>query len=162
MIYVGTFSKVLFPALGIGYLILPPVLVSAFEAVRSFINVHPPILEQMVLTDFIVEGHFMRHLRRMRGLHSERRAALLQTAREIPLDIHPPEAGLHCVGWLPEGIDELSLVRAAAAQGIDLVPVSNFSIEPLRRKGIILGYAEYNAEQIKDGMRRLAVALRSL
>ena len=104
----------------------------------------------------------MRHLRRMRGLYSERRAALLQTAREIPLDIHPPEAGLHCVGWLPEGIDELSLVRAAAAQGIDLVPVSNFSIEPLRRKGVILGYAEYNPEQIKDGMRRLAVALRSL
>ena len=162
VIYVGTFSKVLFPALGIGYLILPPVLVSAFESARSFINVHPPILEQMVLTDFIVEGHFMRHLRRMRNLYSERRAALLQTAREIPLDIHPPDAGLHCVGWLPDGVDELSLVRAAAAQGIDLVPVSNFSIEPLRRKGIILGYAEYNPEQIKDGMRRLAVALRSI
>jgi GntR family transcriptional regulator/MocR family aminotransferase len=162
VIYVGTFSKMLFPALGIGYLILPPALVRAFEAVRSFINVHPPILEQMVLTDFIVEGHFIRHLRRMRSLYAERRAALLEAARAIPLDIHPPEAGLHCVGWLPEGIDELVLVRAATAQGVDLVPVSNFSIEPLRRKGVILGYAEYNAEQIQDGMRRLAVALHSI
>lgn len=162
VIYVGTFSKVLFPALGIGYLILPPALVNAFEAVRSFINAHPPILEQMVLTDFIIEGHFIRHLRRMRNLYAERRAALLETARAIPLDIHPPEAGLHCVGWLPEGIDELALVRAAAAQGIDLVPVSNFSIKPLSRKGIILGYAEYTPEQIKDGMKHLAAVLRSL
>jgi GntR family transcriptional regulator/MocR family aminotransferase len=162
VIYVGTFSKVLFPALGIGYLILPPTLVSAFEAVRSFVNVHPPILGQMVLADFIVEGHFIRHLRRMRSLYAERRAALLEAARAIPLDIHPPEAGLHCVGWLPEGIDERALVYAASAQGIDLVPVSNFSIEPLRRKGIILGYAEYTAEQIKDGMKRLAAALHSL
>jgi GntR family transcriptional regulator/MocR family aminotransferase len=162
VIYIGTFSKVLFPALGIGYLILPSALVGAFEVVRSFINVHPPILEQMVLTDFIVEGHFMRHLRRMRSLYAERRAALLEAAREVPLDIHPPEAGLHCVGWLPERIDELALVHAAAAQGVDLVPVSSFSIEPLQRKGIILGYAEYTPEQIKDGMRRLAAALRSI
>ncbi len=161
VIYVGTFSKVLFPALGIGYLILPPALVNAFETVRAFINIHPPILEQMVLTDFMVEGHFMRHLRRMRNLYAERRAALLEAAREIPLEIHPPEAGIHCVGWLPDGMDELALAREASAQGVDLVPVSNFSIEPLTRKGVILGYSEYSVEQIKDGIRRIAMAIRS-
>lgn len=108
-------KKVLFPALGIGYLILPPPLVKAFETVRRFINIHPPILEQVVLTDFIAEGHLARHLRRMRSLYAERRAALLEAVHEIPLEVHPPEAGIHCVGWLPDGIDDLSLAREAAA-----------------------------------------------
>src|SRR6266511_3847436 len=162
VIYIGTFSKMLFPALGIGYLILPPPLVNAFEVVRAFINIHPPILEQVVLTDFITEGHLSRHLRRMRSLYAERRAALLEAARELPLEIHPPEAGIHCVGWLPDGMDDLSLVRAAAEHGIDLVPVSDFSIEPLARRGIILSYSEYNVEQIKYGIRRLAAAMRSV
>jgi GntR family transcriptional regulator/MocR family aminotransferase len=71
-------------------------------------------------------------------------------------------AAIHCVGWLPDGVDELSLVREAATHDIDLVPVSNFSIEPLERKGIILGYSEYSVEEIKDGSRRLAEVLRSL
>jgi GntR family transcriptional regulator/MocR family aminotransferase len=162
VIYVGTFSKVLFPALGIGYLVLPPALVDAFEKVRAFINVHPPVLEQIVLTDFIVEGHLMRHLRRMRSLYAERRAALLEAAREIPLEIHPPDTGIHCVGWLPDGMDDLALMREAAKHEVDLVPVSRFSIEPLARKGILLGYSEYSVEQIKDGIRRVALAMRSI
>lgn len=162
VIYVGTFSKVLFPALGIGYLVLPPALVEAFEKVRTFINVHPPMLEQLVLTDFIVEGHLMRHLRKMRSLYAERRAALLAAAWEMPLDIHPPDTGIHCVGWLPEGMDDLALVREAARHDIDLVPVSRFSIEPLARKGILLGYSEYSVEQIQDGIRRLARAMSAV
>ncbi len=135
MIYIGTFSKVLFPALRIGYLILPPPLVDAFLTVRRLIDIHTPMLEQAVLTDFIVEGHFTRHLRRMRTLYAERRAALL-------------EAGIHCIGWLPDGMDDLSQVRKAAAHSLDLVPVSNFSIEPLARKGLVLGYAEYSVPEI--------------
>jgi GntR family transcriptional regulator/MocR family aminotransferase len=162
VIYVGTFSKMLFPALGIGYLILPQPLVSAVERVLAFINTHPPILEQMVLTDFIVEGHLSRHLRRMRNLYAERRAALLEAAQELPLEIYPPEAGIHCVGWLPDGMDDLALTREATKQDIHLVPVSSFSIEPLKRKGIILGYSEYSPEQIQDGMRRLAAAMYAL
>jgi len=162
VIYIGTFSKVLFPALGIGYLILPAPLVNAFKTVRGFISIQPPILEQAVLTDFIVEGHLARHLRRMRSLYAERRAALLEVARELPLEIHPPETGIHCVGWLPDGMDDLSLAREAAEHGVDLVPVSNFSIQPLARKGIILGYSEFSVEQIKDGIRRIGAAMRSV
>ena len=162
VIYIGTFSKVLFPALRLGYLILPAPLVDAFRKVRSLIDTHVPILEQVVLTDFILEGHLSRHLRRMRSLYAERRAALLEAAHELPLEIHPPEAGIHCVGWLPDGMDELSLVHEAAANDVDLAPVSNFSIEPLMRKGVILGYSEYSVEQIKDGVRRLAAAMRSV
>jgi GntR family transcriptional regulator/MocR family aminotransferase len=162
VIYVGTFSKVLFPALRIGYLILPTPLVEAFRAVRNLIDTHPPMLEQAVLADFIVEGHFTRHLRKMRSLYAERRAAMLEAAHEINLEIHPPEAGMHCVGWPPEGMDVLALAGAAADQGVDIVPISHFSIEPLTRDGILLGYSDYSVEQIQDGMRRLAIAMDSI
>ena len=162
VIYIGTFSKVLYPALRLGYMILPPPLVDAFRTVRNLIDTHPPILEQVVLTDFIVDGHLERHLRKMRRLYAKRRAALLEAARELPLEILAPEAGMHCVGWLPAGIDDQALVQEAASQGIDLVPVANFSIEPLDREGILLGYSEYTVEQIQDGVRRLAAAMRSV
>jgi GntR family transcriptional regulator/MocR family aminotransferase len=162
VIYIGTFSKVLFPALRLGYLILPPHLVEAFRTVRNLIDTHPPVLEQAVLADFIVEGHFTRHLRKMRSLYAKRRAALLEAAREINLEIHPPEAGMHCIAWLPEGMDALSLAREATNQGIDIAPVSKFSIEPLAQNGIILGYSDYSVEQIQDGIRRLAMAMDSI
>jgi GntR family transcriptional regulator/MocR family aminotransferase len=126
------------------------------------IDSHPPILEQAVLADFIVGRYFARHLRRMRRLYAERRSALLQAARELPLEILSAEAGMHCVGWLPAGMDDRSLVRAAASHEVDLIPVANFSMEPMERKGILLGYSEYTVEQIQDGVRRLAAAMRSL
>ena len=106
------------------------------------------MLEQVVLADFIVDGHFTRHLRKMRSLYAERRAALLEAACEIDLEIHPPEAGIHCIAWLPAGMDALSLVREAANQGVDIAPVSHFSIKPLARDGILLGYSDYSVEQI--------------
>jgi GntR family transcriptional regulator/MocR family aminotransferase len=162
VIYIGTFSKVLYPALRLGYMILPPALFDAFRTVRNLIDTHPPLLEQAVLTDFILEGHLSRHLRRMRSLYAERRTALLEAARELPLEIQSAEAGIHCVGWLPDGMDDLSLVREAAAYGIDLAPVSSFSIEPMRRKGVLLGFSEYSVDQIKDGMQQLAAAMRSV
>lgn len=162
VIYIGTFSKVLFPALRIGYLILPLPLVEAFRTVRNLIDTHPPVLEQAVLADFIVGGHFTRHLRKMRSLYAERRTAMLEAAHEINLEIHPPEAGMHCVAWLPEGMDAFVLVREAANRGVDIVPVSHFSIEPLARDGILLGYSEYSVEQIQDGMRHLGMAMDSI
>jgi GntR family transcriptional regulator / MocR family aminotransferase len=160
VIYIGTFSKVLFPALRLGYLILPPPLVEAFLAGRYFIDIHPPVLEQAVLTEFMAEGHFIRHLRRMRTVYAERRAALLDAVSELPLEIHSPEAGIHCIGWLPNGMEVLSLVRLAAAHDLDLTPLSNFSIEPLPRQGLLLGYGGFSVQEIRAGMHRLAAAMR--
>ncbi|MCA9874915.1 MAG: PLP-dependent aminotransferase family protein [Anaerolineales bacterium] len=162
VIYVGTFSKVLYPALRLGYLILPLQLVDAFRTVRNLIDTHSPILEQAVLTEFIEEGHFSRHLRKMRRLYAERRATLLEATQKLPLEIISPEAGLHCVGWLPAGMSDRALVQQAASHGVDLVQVANFSMEPLERKGILLGYSEYSVEQIRDGVQRLAAAMRVL
>jgi GntR family transcriptional regulator / MocR family aminotransferase len=145
VIYIGTFSKVFFPSLRIGYLILPPALVEAFLTVRHYLDVHPPLLEQAVLADFMHEGHFARHIRRMRNLYGERRKALLEAIKDLPLEIDEPEAGLRCIGWLPDGMDDQVLVQKAAEHGLELWPVSAFSIEPMKRKGILLGYGGSSA-----------------
>ena len=161
VIYIGTFSKVLFPSLRIGYMILPPALVDPFLKVRRLIDIHSPVLEQAVLADFMLEGHFTRHLRRMRTLYAERRSALLEAAHGLPIQIDSPEAGMHCVGWLLDGKDDRLLANKAADYNLNLTPISNFSIEPLTRKGFLLGYGGYTTQDIKDGIRRLKVLLRS-
>jgi GntR family transcriptional regulator/MocR family aminotransferase len=162
VIYLGTFSKVLFPSIRIGYMILPPALIDTFLKVRRLIDIHSPILEQVVLADFMIEGHFTRHLRRMRALYAERRNALLQAVQALPLEIDSPEAGIHCVGWLPEGMDDLTLVNKAADYDLNLTPISHFTIEPLARKGLLLGYGGFGVREIRAGVRRLGALLRSV
>jgi GntR family transcriptional regulator/MocR family aminotransferase len=162
VIYIGTFSKVLFPSLRIGYMILPAQLVDSFLKVRRLIDIHSPLLEQAVLADFIMEGHFTRHLRRMRALYAERRSALLEAASELPLKIDSPEAGIHCVGWLPEEIDDRVIARKAADYDLTLTPISSFSIEPLSRTGLLLGYGGFGVQEIKDGIQRLGALLHSV
>jgi GntR family transcriptional regulator/MocR family aminotransferase len=161
VIYIGTFSKVLFPSLRIGYLILPPALVDAFLKVRRLIDIHTPMLEQAVLADFVLEGHFTRHLRRMRTLYAQRRAALLEAAADLPLEIYSPEAGIHCIGWLPDGMEDLLLASKAPEYDLDLTPVSSFSLEPYQRKGLLLGYGGYTVQAIQEGARRLGELLHS-
>jgi GntR family transcriptional regulator/MocR family aminotransferase len=161
VIYIGTFSKVLFPSLRIGYMILPPSLAEPFLKVRRLIDIHSPMLEQAVLADFMIEGHFARHLRRMRALYAERRRALLEAARRLPLEIDAPEAGIHCVGWLPQGMNDRTLANRAPEYDLNLTPISSFSIEPLARQGFLLGYGGYSVKEIEEGVRRLESLLRS-
>lgn len=161
VIYIGTFSKVLFPSIRIGYMILPSQLVDSFLKVRRLVDIHSPMLEQTVLADFIIEGHFTRHLRRMRTLYAERRNALLEAAKELPLEIHSAEAGIHCVGWLLEGMDDVALARKGPDYDLNLTPISTFSIEPLTHKGFLLGYGGYSVQEIKEGARRLGELLGS-
>ena len=161
VIYMGTFSKVLFPSLRIGYLILPSALVDPFLKVRRLIDIHSPLLEQAVLADFMLEGHFTRHLRRMRTLYAERRNTLLEAARELPIRIDSPEAGIHCVGWLPYEKDDRILANQAVDYDLNLTPISSFCIEPLAQKGFLLGYGGYTVQEIRAGVRRLEDLLRS-
>lgn len=165
VIYAGTFSKVLFPSLRLGYLVVPPDLVAAFTAARELADRHSPLIEQAVLARFISDGHFAGHVRRMRKLYAERQAALVEAAdRELPglLDVRPAEAGLHLVGRLPESVDDLKASRFAHSEGVEAPAVSLYGIEPQPKKGLLLGYAAVTDQEIYTGIRRLAKALKSL
>ena len=162
VLYLGTFSKVLCPALRLGYLIVPPDLVDAVAAARALVDRHSPLMEQAVLAEFMAEGHFARHVRRMRLLYAERRDALVEAAgRELAglIEVGPAEAGLHLVGWLPEGTDAREASRRAAARGVETAPLEAYCIEASLRPGLLLGYAAFSEEAIREGARRLAEAL---
>jgi GntR family transcriptional regulator/MocR family aminotransferase len=165
VLYVGSFSKMLFPALRLGYLVAPPDLVRALVAARALCDHHSPTLSQAVLTDFIRDGHLARHIRRMRTLYAERQAALVNAVRrELDgcLSVAPAEMGLHVVGWLIEGVEDREASRRAAACGIEAPPLSAYRLErgSGERGGLLLGYAATTPRQIRDGVRRLASALR--
>ena len=162
VIYIGTFSKVLFPSLRIGYLILPPPLVQAFITLRTYVDSSPTLLEQRVLAAFIRDGHYERHLRRTRKLYAERRSNLLEALKPLPLEVDSPAAGLHCVAWLPPEIEDSAVVQAAAAQGLELLAVSHYCLEPRERQGLLLGFASAHQEAMQDGVRRLTAALAEI
>ncbi len=165
VIYLGTFSKVLFPALRLGYMVVPPDLIEVFTNARGLASRFAPTIEQAVLADFINEGHFARHIRRMRALYAERQAVLLDAAaRELAglLELRPDHAGIHLVGFLPMGVDDEAASRAAADAGITVQPLSAFRYKRGGRGGLLLGYAGYNERQIRAGIRQLAAALRTV
>ncbi len=164
VIYIGTFSKVLFPGLRLGYLVVPPDLVDAFTAARALADRHSPLPDQATLADFIAEGHFTRHIRRMRVLYAERQAMLVTEAqRELRglLDLAPAEAGMHLVGMLPASVDDIAASQRAAAFGVEAPALSNYAVEARFHAGLMLGYACVDEPQIRAGVRQLARALQT-
>ena len=166
VIYLGTFSKVLFPSLRMGYMVVPEDMADAFSSARALVGWCSPVIDQSVVAEFIEEGHFARHIRRMRALYAERQAALVAAACEeldSLLEIHPAAAGMHLLGWLPEGVDDGEASRACVERGVQTQPLSAFALsEHYRRGGLILGYAAYNEREIRAGVRVLAEALRGV
>jgi GntR family transcriptional regulator/MocR family aminotransferase len=162
VIYLGTFSKVLFPSLRLGYLVVPPDLVDAFVAARMVTDRQSATLSQAVLADFIHEGHFLRHIRRMRTLYAERQEVLLRAAgRELGgmLEVCPCETGLHLMGWLDDGWEDREASQAATRAGVEAPALSPYRTERAGRQGLLLGYAASEGRQIRDAVRRLGPAL---
>jgi GntR family transcriptional regulator / MocR family aminotransferase len=165
VIYIGTFSKVLFPALRVGYLVVPTDLVERFVAMREAIDDFPPALYQAVLTDFLAEGHFARHLRRMRLLYRERRSALVEALRNEPgttLQVLGERAGMHLTAILEQGADDRQIAERAARQGLWAMPLSACYLGTPSRAGLVLGYGGTGIPEILDGVRRLGTLLRLL
>jgi GntR family transcriptional regulator/MocR family aminotransferase len=164
VIYVGTFSKVTLPALRLGYVVIPRDLVPAFSAARDAADVFSSTLYQAVMTDFIREGHFARHVRRMRILYGERRTALVNAIRvhaRDKLKVIGEQAGMHLVALLPPGTDDVAVSKRAAQSGISATPLSTCYLMTPARSGLILGYGGVNPHQIHDGVRKLTMSIGS-
>jgi GntR family transcriptional regulator/MocR family aminotransferase len=164
VIYVGTFSKVMFPALRLGYMVIPPDLVPAFSSARDAADIFSSTLYQAVMTDFIRDGHFARHIRRMRMLYMERRSALvkaIQTEMGELLEVVGAEAGMHLVALLPPGVNDAAVSQKAVGRGVSAMPLSSCYSKPPARGGLILGYGGANTHQIHDGVRKLRLCILS-
>jgi GntR family transcriptional regulator/MocR family aminotransferase len=166
VIYVGSFSKTLFPALRLGYLIVPADLREAAVAARRASDVHPPILEQGVLADLMASGAFERHLRRMRGEYKRRLAALTAAAARHGkglLTLRPVTTGLHAVADLHGGVDDQAVFREAVARGLELMPLSAYAFDPRRTavQGLVLGFASVPGDRFDAAMSTLAAAIRA-
>jgi GntR family transcriptional regulator / MocR family aminotransferase len=162
VIFAGSFSAVLFPALRLGYLVVPSEMVDVFAAAESVSTHHPPLLEQAILCDFITEGHFARHIRRMRELYAERLSVLLEGARENLhelLEISTVEAGLQTVGWLKRGLRAEEVAELAAKRNVEVVPLSRYASGRSRREGLILGFAAVDPRELRRGVEELARVL---
>jgi GntR family transcriptional regulator/MocR family aminotransferase len=169
VIYIGTFSKTLFPSLRLGYIVIPPALVDRFLAVRRANDLFPANLYQAALADFISAGHFTRHVRKTRQLYAERRTALAEALRnefgpEIErgdMEILGAEAGMHLVVTLPPGLSDRKISARAAQEGLWLWPLSSAYAGTNVRQGFILGFGGTKADEMLQQVRRLRKAMRS-
>ncbi len=159
VIYIGTFSKVLFPSLRIGYIVVPRELVKRFVQIRESLDIFSPTLYQLALTDFIEQGHFARHLRRMRSIYLERQNALVASLRKHfgnTLTPYNTDGGLHLCTIFPKGIDDQEITQNAAKRGISIMPLSSCYAGKKSESGLVLGFACANESQMDAATKILS------
>jgi GntR family transcriptional regulator / MocR family aminotransferase len=162
VIFVGSFSKLLFPSLRLGYVVMPSSLVDYFVAFRCRTDFRNLDVDQAVLCDFIVEGHLGRHLRRMRNLYSRRLAALIDGGKKYLkglLRISDAKAGLYTVGLLENGMTSRQAEKAASNHGVEVLALDRYTLKRPDPRGVLLGFAAYDETAIRDGLVELAAAL---
>ena len=162
--YAGTASKTLAPGFRLGWIILPAELVEPFAEAKLLADRGSPILDQLTFADFISRGEFDRHLRRMRPVYRSRRDALLAALAQHLPELEPAgiAAGLHLVTWLPQDLDEETVIAAAAREGVAVAAVLPYRLSPAARGGLIFGYSNLTERQIAEGVTRVARAISSL
>jgi GntR family transcriptional regulator/MocR family aminotransferase len=163
VIFIGSFSKTLFPSLRLGYVVLPPSLADYFLSFRYRTDFRNSNFDQAVLCDFIVNGHLARHLRRMRNLYAARLAALIEGGEQYlsgVLELSNVRAGLYTIGFLRNGMTSRQAEKLAAARGIEVLAVDRYTLKRPDPKALLLGFAGYDETAIREGLIRLAKALR--
>ncbi|QBJ77523.1 PLP-dependent aminotransferase family protein [Aquitalea sp. USM4] len=165
VIYIGTFSKVMFPAMRLAYLVIPPALVDAFRSAYARLYREGCYAQQAALADFIEQGHFARHIRRMRDLYRIRQQLLRSTLQQavgeaIPLS--SGQAGMHLVASLPPSINDQQLSQQAAREQLWLRPLSRHFLGAQQRNGLVLGYAGVEDNDIRRSALRLAQLVEPL
>jgi GntR family transcriptional regulator/MocR family aminotransferase len=164
VIYAGTFSKSLFPSLRLGYLVVPRALVDVFLTARALTDRHRPTLDQAVLADFLTEGHFLRHLRRLRSAYAQRQAVLREALdRHLHHVVNVPSdaAGTHLIAWLPDNLSDSLISDRAAEDGTSAAPLSHWAIERTDMNALVLGYTGFSLPTIRYRAKRLAEVIHA-
>jgi GntR family transcriptional regulator/MocR family aminotransferase len=162
VIYLGTFSKLLFPSLRLGYAVLPEDLVAPFAGARHLADRQSSGLIQAIMTGFMLDGHFARHLKRMRARYAERQQFLIaQLARRLgdTVEIRPVESGMYLTAWLPPGWSDTEAAAALAAAGVATVPLSSLTLEIARQPALVLGYTGHSEAAIARAVAIMADVL---
>jgi GntR family transcriptional regulator/MocR family aminotransferase len=165
VILMGTFNKILFSSLRVGYIVLPPALLDPVLAFRFGLDQNSVALEQGVLCDFIVEGHLGRYVRRTRELYGARLAVLQEEIRRRLgglLEVPPIQAGLSTVAYLRNGVASRQAESAAASYGVETMAIDRFRIERKDVEGLLLGFAAFDERQIRKAAEKLEAALTGL
>ncbi|MCT7666980.1 PLP-dependent aminotransferase family protein [Shinella kummerowiae] len=165
VIYVGSFSKALFAALRLGYVVAPSGLVDVFYRIAGATLQGSAASLQSVVASFIECGHFSSHIRRMRRIYAERLQALLDGAAQHMqgmMEVAPTETGFHTVGRLAEDFDELAVARRAAERNILVSPISRFAITPVTQRGLILGFSSAPPRMIASAAETLGAVLKDI
>lgn len=157
VLYVGTFSKSLFPSLRLGFVLVPERMIHAFDTVFDTWVSGPPTATQAVVADFIDEGHFATHIRLMRRLYRARHEALTEAGKSLPetLSLQQTTSGFHTPAFLTQGKDESAVVTQAAAKGVTLAPLGRYCLSPITQSGLVFGFGSTTPEEIAYGIKIL-------
>jgi len=161
VIYVGTFSKVLFPSLRLGYVVLPPELYDKFRAARHLIDDHGPLIDQATLALFLESGAFHSHIRRCRKAYAERQAFFLEAFGKsaLPLQFRNCDGGMNLLGWLPADADDRAWSKKLHGAGLDIPSLSSYSLKS-RAPGLVFGFTAFSPRQIKSGLEQVKKVAR--
>jgi GntR family transcriptional regulator / MocR family aminotransferase len=161
-VYMGTFSRTIFPALRIGYVVVPKSLAPAFTAAKWLADQHSAILEQKTLAEFIASGLYERHLRRLRRRNAKRREALLAAIRDYLggcVKMSGDGSGTHVILWPTKHASEDNVIAKAALRNVGIYRISHCYLKKPGRTGFMLGYTTLNEDEIREGIRLLSEVL---
>ncbi|MFF6013326.1 aminotransferase class I/II-fold pyridoxal phosphate-dependent enzyme [Rahnella sp. R3(2024)] len=159
VIYAGSFSKMMFPGFNLGFLVVPENLVESFKIAKYYADTRTSYLEQIILSSFISEGHYARHVRRVRKACYERQRVMIEAIQlHLPeiMFAKPSDSGIHVVCWLSEEFDESYVIDQCRKVGLGAQPLSRYCQTPPTSQAILLGFAAHSPAEIVDGIKKLA------